>query len=222
MKLGILFSGGKDSMYAAWLAEKSGYKIGCLITVESNNKESFMFHTPNIGLVRDQAKVMGLPLVIVKSKGEKEVELRDLEKSIVKAVKDYGVGGVVSGAVGSVYQATRIQKICDKLWIECFNPLWLKDQVELLDDLIKNKFEVIISGVFAYPLDERWLGRKIDRGFVKEMVGLRDKYEVNPAGEGGEFESFVVDCPMFKKRLNVIGFEDCGEGNSWVREFRLR
>ena len=222
MKLGILFSGGKDSMYAAWLARKRGYEIGCLISVFSENKESYMFHTPNIKLVKDQARVMGLPLIVVRTEGKKEEELKDLEKGILKAVGKYGLGGIVTGAVSSVYQASRVQKICNGLGIECFNPLWLRDQVELLNDLIKDKFKVIVSGVFAYPLDEKWLGREIDNEFVREMVKLKEKYKVNVAGEGGEYESFVVSCPLFKKKLEVIGFNDSGEGNSWRRELELR
>ena len=215
MKLGILFSGGKDSMYAAWLAREEGYEIGCLISVFSDNEESWMFHTPNIELVRDQAEVMGLPLVVIKTKGKKEIELKDLEKGILMAVRKYGLGGVVTGAVGSVYQASRVQKICNKLRIECFNPLWEKDQEELLDDLIKNKFEVVVSGVFAYPLDERWLGREINKEFVREMVKLKEKYKVNVAGEGGEYESLVLNCPMFRKGLKIKSRVTKGKGNSF-------
>ena len=209
-------------MYAAWLAKREGYEIECLISVFSDNEESWMFHTPNIELVKDQARVMELPLVIIKTKGKKEIELKDLEKGILMAVGKYGLGGIVTGAVSSVYQASRVQKICSKLNIECFNPLWEKDQVELLDELIKNKFEVVVSGVFAYPLDEKWLGREINKEFVREMVMLNEKYKVNVAGEGGEYESFVVNCPLFEEELEVIGFKDSGEGNSWGRELELK
>tara|TARA_Y100000034_G_scaffold134058_1_gene201449 strand:- start:1913 stop:2650 length:738 start_codon:yes stop_codon:yes gene_type:complete len=245
MKLGILFSGGKDSMYAAYLAKKEGsgrknkifssdspdskegsksgdYEISCLISIESKNKESYMFHTPSISRVREQARVMGIPLIVVRSKGEKEKELDDLGRAIKKAVRDYKIEGIVSGAVESVYQSSRIQKICNELDVECFNPLWQKGQKDILDELIRNKFEVIVSGVFAYPIDEKWLGRKIDREFVREIVKLNEKYEINVAGEGGEFESFVLNCPLFKKRLKVVDFRDFGEGNSWRREVKVR
>ena len=115
----------------------------------------------------------------------------------------------------------RYDKICNKLKIKCFNPLWQKEQIELLEDLIKNKFKVIITGVFAYPLNEKWLGRRIDKKFIEEMRMLSEKYKINPAGEGGEFESFVLNCPLFKKRLKVKGFHDYGDGNSWRREVEL-
>jgi len=221
MKLAVLFSGGKDSTYAIYLAKKEGYEISCLISIFSENKESFMFHTPSIERVKEQAKIMEIPLIVVKTKGEKEKELDDLEKGIMKAIKEFKIEGIITGAVESVYQAMRIQKICNKLKIKCFNPLWQKEQIELLEDLIKNKFKVIITGVFAYPLNEKWLGRRIDKKFIEEMRMLSEKYKINPAGEGGEFESFVLNCPLFKKRLKVKGFHDYGDGNSWRREVEL-
>jgi ABC transporter with metal-binding/Fe-S-binding domain ATP-binding protein len=220
-KLGILFSGGKDSMYAAWLAKKEGYEISCLISIISENEESYMFHTPSIRRVEEQAKSMGIPLIIVKTKGKKEEELIDLEKAIKLARKDYDIRGVVSGAVESVYQASRIEKICNRLKIECFNPLWQKDQLELLKDLIKNGFEVIIVGVFAYPFDEKWLGRKIDMKFINEIKKLQEKYKINVAGEGGEFESFVLNCSLFKKKLIIKDKKINGSKNSWRMDVKL-
>tara|TARA_Y100000034_G_scaffold126865_1_gene178766 strand:- start:2995 stop:3660 length:666 start_codon:yes stop_codon:yes gene_type:complete len=221
MKLAVLFSGGKDSCYAAYLASIDN-EIACLITIQSENLESYMFHTPSISKVEEQAKVMNLPLIIQKTKGKKEEELKDLEKAIKEAIKKYKIGGIVTGAVESVYQSTRIQKICDKLDIECFNPLWQLDQKQLIYELYENKFEVIITGVFAYPLDKSWLGRKIDKKFFNEIKELEEKYKINPAGEGGEFETFVLNCPLFKKPLKVKSFEDSGEKNSWRREVEIK
>jgi len=215
MKLGILFSGGKDSTYAAYLAKKAGNEIKCLISLYSENKESYMFHTPAIELTKKQAEVMDLPLLTFKTKGEKEKELIDLEKAIKEAVKKYKIDGIVTGALASVYQASRIQKICDELKIKCFNPLWRKDQIKLLEELIENKFEVVIVGVFAYPLSEKWIGRKIDKKFIDEVKILQDRYKINPAGEGGEFESFVLNCPLFKKGLKVKRITVHGEKNAW-------
>lgn len=222
MKLGVLFSGGKDSTYAAWLAKKEGHEISCLISIVSENKDSFMFHTPNISRVERQGEVIGVPLIIQDTKGEEEKELIDLEGAISKAILDYGIEGIVSGAVESIYQASRIQRICVKLNIECFNPLWQKNQIELLEDLIKNKFEVIVVGVFAYPFDSKFLGKKIDEDFIDEMKKLQDKYKINPAGEGGEYESFVLNCPLFNEALSIKSFKDFGEGNSWRREIELK
>ena len=203
MKLGILFSGGKDSAYSAFLAKKNGYEISCFITLESENKESYMFHTPFIDKTKLQASAIQISQIIQKTKGKKEEELMDLEKAIKTAVKKYKIQGIVSGAVGSVYQSSRIQNICNKLNLECFAPLWQKNQFEILDDLIKNQFEVIIAGVFAEGLDKDWIGKKIDKNFIEKMRELNKKYGVNPAGEGGEYETFVLNCPLFKKPVKL-------------------
>ena len=115
----------------------------------------------------------------------------------------YNIDTIVSGALASNYQKSRIENICKKLNLECLSPLWHKDEVKYLQELIDNNFKVIITGVFAYPLDKSWLGREIDKKFVKEVTELHKKYKLHPAGEGGEFETFVLNCPLFKKSLKV-------------------
>jgi|TARA_Y100000310_G_scaffold288745_1_gene314670 ABC transporter with metal-binding/Fe-S-binding domain ATP-binding protein len=222
MKLAVLFSGGKDSTYATYLAKQNRYELTCLISILSENKESFMFHTPSIEKTKFQAKAMNIPLIVQKTHGKKEEELKDLEKTIKKAKEKYKIEGIITGAVESVYQASRVQKICDKLELECFNPLWQKNQLELLEDLIKNKFEVIITSVMAYPFNESWLGRKIDKKFIREIKELNEKYKINPAGEGGEFETFVFDCPLFKKSLKIKDKKIFGEKNSWSMEIDIK
>ena len=221
MKLGVLFSGGKDSCYSAYLAKQKGHELTCLISVFSKNKESYMFHTPSISKVKKQAEVMGIPLLIQKTKGKKEEELKDLKNVILKAKEKYKVEGIVTGALASVYQSSRIQKICDELKLKCINPLWKKNEIKYLKELIKNKFEVIITGVFAYPLDNSWLGRPIDNKFIEKVQILSKKYKIHPAGEGGEFETFVLDCPLFKKPLKITDSKISGEKNSWSMEIEV-
>ncbi len=221
-KAAVLFSGGKDSVYSAYLAKEENYKLVCLISIFSENQESYMFHTPSITKVKKQAEVMNVPLIIQKTKGQKEIELKDLEKAIKKAKKQYNINTIITGAIASVYQTSRIQKICDKLNLKCFNPLWKKDEIKYLNELIKNNFDIIIIGVFAYPLDSSWLGKKIDKQFIKNAEELNKKYLIHPAGEGGEFETFVLNCPLFKKSLTIKTFKDTSTGeNSWKREIEI-
>lgn len=218
MKCGVLFSGGKDSTYAAHITKKSKFDLSCLITIISENPDSYMFHTPSISKVEKQAEVMNIPLIIQRTKGEKEEELKDLENAIKKAKTEFGIESIITGAVESVYQKSRIEKICKTFDLKCLNPLWHKDQIELLEDLIKNNFDIIITGVFAYPLDEKWLGRKIDKEFIKEVKNLQQKYKINPAGEGGEFESYVLNCPLFSRKLKIKDKKIFGKKNSWKLE----
>lgn len=197
MDLGILYSGGKDSTLALIKAQKY-HKVVCLISIVSENKESFMFHTPNIDITLLQSQAIGLPLVRVTTKGEKESELADLKRAIEEAKSRFKIDGVVTGAVHSTYQASRIQKICHELNLWCFNPLWLKDQVELLKEVVSEKIHAIISGVFAEGFDESYLGREINEKMIKNL-----SKQQNPAGEGGEIETTVLDAPVFHKKIEV-------------------
>ena len=200
MKLGVLYSGGKDSTLAL-LKAKEHHEIACLITVVSENPESYMFQVPNIDATLLQSQAMGLPLVRVMTKGEKEKELEDLKSAIAEAQKRYGIEGVVTGAVRSTYQASRVQSICHELGLWCFNPLWLKDQVELLNEVVDAGIVAVISGVFAEPLDETYLGKVIDEAMVTRLAKL--KHVINPAGEGGEIETTVLFAPGFKKKIAI-------------------
>lgn len=223
MNLGVLFSGGKDSVYSAYLAKEQGNNIVCLISILSENKESYMFHTPSIEKTKYQAQAMALPLIIQKTKGEKEEELKDLEKAIEKAIKKYKIEGIVTGAIKSTYQSSRIQKICDKLNIKCINPLWHTDELVYINDLIKNKFKVIVTGVFAYPLEKSWLGKEINQEFINEITEMHKKYKIHIAGEGGEYETFVLECPLFTKQLTISDYKDFKEGeNSYRREIEIK
>jgi ABC transporter with metal-binding/Fe-S-binding domain ATP-binding protein len=206
MRIAVLFSGGKDSTLALFKALKE-HEVCCLISLVSENPESYMFHVPNIHLVEMQAKALDIPLMLSKTRGEKEKELVDLKKALEKAIKKYNIDGIYTGAVCSVYQAERIQKICDDLKIRCFNPLWQMNQIELLHELLRNNFKIMISGVFAYPLDEKWLGKIIDKETISKLEELQKKFQLNPAGEGGEIETTVLDCPIFKKKIEILDSE---------------
>ena len=215
MRLGVLFSGGKDSTLALHLAAQKEHVV-CLITVVSKNKESYMFHTPNIGVTALQAQALELPLVSAVTEGRKEEELDDLEKAIAEAKEQYRIDGVVTGAVESVYQATRVQRICNRLGVWCFNPLWKHDQKALLETLVAGNFRVGISGIFAYPLDETWLGKQIDAAMIARLVELQGQYGISPSGEGGEIETTVLDAPMFKKKIEILDSAAEAKGNSGV------
>lgn len=217
MRLAVLFSGGKDSCLAMHKAMQE-HEVVCLITVISKNPESYMFHTPNIHLTRMQAEAIGLPLIQQETLGEKEKELDDLRKAIIEAKERFQIEGIVTGAIRSEYQASRIQRICDELGLQCINPLWHMDQVEVLKEVVSSGFKTIISGVFAYPLDESFLGKEIDDGLISKLIEVNKKIELNVAGEGGEIETTVLDGPMFRKRLKVKNTKISFSNNSGTYE----
>ncbi|PIN73562.1 ATP-binding protein [Candidatus Woesearchaeota archaeon CG10_big_fil_rev_8_21_14_0_10_45_16] len=200
LKLGVLFSSGKDSLSAAYIMQKQNYGLACLITLKSKNPDSYMFQTAGTELVELQAEAMGLPLVEVETAGEKELELQDLEKAISLAKEQYKVEGIVSGALFSTYQRDRIEKICDKLGLKIFSPLWHKPQEQHMKEVIGNKLEVVITAVAADGFDRSWLGRRVDEKMLSDL----QKLNLNVAGEGGEFESLVLDSPLFHKKIKLV------------------
>ena len=84
------------------------------------------------------------------------------------------------------------------------NPLWKIEPAKELEMLLENKFHAIIVGVAAHGLTEKHLGKEIDREFIKTLKQLHEKYKISMIGEGGEFESLVLDCPMFRKKIRVL------------------
>lgn len=214
MKVGVLFSGGKDSVFAAFLAKRKGHQISCLMTMESQNSDSYMFHTPSIKMTEIQSNAMEIPIIFKETKGEKEKELKDLEKLVKKAKKDYGIQGVFTGAVESVYQSSRIKKICDDLELKCFNPLWKKNPEEYWEEIFKNNFKIIITGVASFGLGKEWLGRKINKNHYNELKKLQKKFLFHLSFEGGEAETFVLDCPLFKKKIKILKGKKIWDGNS--------
>ena len=207
MKLAALFTGGKDSTYAIYLAQKEDHKISCLITIQSENPDSYMFHTPAIEVTELQAEAMELPHIIGSTEGEKEDELEDLELTIKIAKEKFGFDGIITGALASVYQATRVQKICSKLNLWCFNPIWLKNEENYMQELIANNFEIIMTSVAADGLSKEWLNKVITKEDLQKIKELNKKIGLSFCGEGGEFESLVINCPLFKKKLKLTKTE---------------
>jgi len=221
LRLGALVSGGKDSLFAAYIMKLQNYDISCLISMRSKNPSSYMFHTPNIHLVELQAKAIEIPLVLQETHGEKEAELKDLEKALKTAKQKYHIEGVISGALYSNYQRERIEKVADKLALKIFSPLWHLDQEMEMWDMLHRGFEIILSSVAADGLDKSWLGRTITEKDIHALVILHKKYGVNIAGEGGEFESLVLDCPLFKKKIKILQSEIIEE-NVHTAQIRIK
>ncbi len=199
MKIACLISGGKDSLYACYIAKQYGWDISSLIGVIPK-KLSWMYHTENIHILPLIAQSMKIPLLIKESEAEKEEELEDLKDLIKKA----GVEGVISGAIASEYQRTRIEKICHEINVKSFMPLWHKNQEQLLKEMIGAGFVILIDVVAAEGLGKEFLGAIVNNEIIKKLEDIASKYKINFAGEGGEYETLVLDCPMYKKRIKVV------------------
>jgi len=203
LKLASLFSSGKDSCYAMYLMQKQGYKISCLITMQSKNPDSYMWHTPTINIAQLQARAMNIPILIQQTKGQKELELKDLEKALIIAKDQYQIKGIVTGALYSKYQKDRIEKVCNKLNLKVFSPLWHIDQEKEMREILKNNFKFIITKIAAEGLNKSWLNKTITEKDIDKLVELNKKIGFNIAFEGGEAESLMIDGPIFNKKIQI-------------------
>ncbi len=194
-KIAALTSGGKDSNAALYRINRRNNEIACLVNLQSENRDSYMFDSKEMSIVEEQAEQLGIPLIVQETEGEKEKELGDLKKGLQRAVEEYGIEGVVAGAIASTYQRDRVENVAEELGLKVFAPLWMEDQERYMRWLVREGFEVEITEVAARGLEERWIGKVLDEESVEELIDLSQEYGFNVAGEGGEYETRVLEFP---------------------------
>ena len=218
--MAVLFSGGKDSTFALWCAQMQGWDVDRLVTVFPESEESWMFHYPALKWTRLQAQAIGIPQTTIATRGTKEKELDDLSAGLARLIHQSGIEGVVSGALASEYQKTRLDNICEELGVKSFAPLWHKNQEQLVKEQIDSGFEIIITACSALGLDANWLGRKLGQRDLMDLVKLNQRYGLSIAFEGGEAESFVLGAPVFNGRLTVVRSTPHWKGESGYLELQ--
>lgn len=202
MKVACLLSGGKDSIFSYYLAKHYAWDIRCFVTIKSKNEYSYLYHTPKINLTSEIAKNLSVDLIEVETSGEKEKELDELRSALRKAKEDYGIEGIIVGAIKSEYQRIRMNEVCFELDLKFFAPMWHKEEKKLLYEMIEADFKILFAGIFAYGLNTSMLGSQIDYKRFKELESLNKKMRISVCGEGGEFESIVTYMPDFKKEID--------------------
>jgi len=204
MKLAALFSGGKDSTYAIYLAKKLSHSVDALLTLYPNSSESHLLHYPNIKFTSLQAESMKIPQLIEKiTDTNPETEFKKLEKLIILAKEKYSIEGIVHGGILSKYQKDNFSLICKKNNLEVLSPLWDTKPESYMDELLKENFQYIISSVSSDGLDDSWLGQIIDKNGLENLKKLQKQFRFNLNFEGGEAETFVINCPLFEKSLFI-------------------
>jgi len=220
MRLAALYSGGKDSTLALYLAQQMGHDIPYLVSIVPKAGESWIFHVPNIGAVPLMAESLGLELVTAETSGSEESDLQSLRD----ALSSLDVEGIVTGAVWSDYQWDRMNAVCGDLGLKVITPLWRKDQDMVLDEILASGIKAVIVGCYAEGLGESWLGREIDEKAAAELRCLRERYGISVVGEGGEYESMTLDSPMHSRPLSIVEYEKewkKGSGTLFVKRAEL-
>ena len=166
-----------------------------------------MFQVANIDVAKLSAKALGIPIIFEETSGVKEKELIDLKRAIKKAKTEFGIEGVTAGALASNYQKDRVETVCEELGLKAFAPFWHTMQKEYLQNIVRERFEIIFTRVAALGFNQSWLGRRLDESAIRDLEMLNQKHGVHMGGEGGEFETLVLDGPIFKKRIRIVQAE---------------
>ncbi len=182
LKAVALMSGGKDSFLSTVIALEQGMDIVEAITVIPE-EFSYMYHFPNA----DKASFVS-GLLNLRSEYVNENNLASKLKNFAES----GVGTLISGAIASDYQKTRIENLCTNLNMRSFTPLWRKDQEDVLMEIIRRGISPIIVSVSADGFTKEDLGRVIDENYLVELKKKEEKFGINISGEGGEYETFVT------------------------------
>ncbi|KAM4830267.1 diphthine--ammonia ligase isoform X2 [Urocitellus parryii] len=221
MRVVALISGGKDSCYNMMQCIAAGHQIVALANlrpdenqVGSDELDSYMYQTVGHQAIDLYAEAMALPLyrrtirgrsldigqVYTKCEGDEVEDLYELLK-LVKEKEE--VDGISVGAILSDYQHTRVQNVCKRLNLQLLAYLWQRNQEDLLREMIASNIQAVIIKVAALGLDpDKHLGKTLDE-MEPYLLELSKKYGVHVCGEGGEYETFTLDCPLFKKKIIV-------------------
>ena len=198
MTVTALVSGGKDSIYSAYLADTQGMHVDELVTLTPADPDSMMFHTPNLSLVALQAEAWGKSSRTIEVKGATETD----EVEAVRRALSGARGPVVAGAIASTYQWSRLQSVTYELGRPLYAPLWGKDAGRVVREEIGAGLEILLVHLAAEPLTPELLGRRLDLPLVQEIERRgREVRPVHVAGEGGEYETLVTDVPDWDRRL---------------------
>ncbi|NOS62132.1 MAG: diphthine--ammonia ligase [Nitrosarchaeum sp.] len=213
MKLAALFSGRKDSTYSIFLAKKQGHEIKCLLSVFPKSDESHLLHHPNLQWTNLQSQSMQIPQLTIKSElDEPDNEINSLEKILIQAIDEYQIEGLVHGGIQSQFQKEKFENLCNKLNLKSIAPLWNRNPLEYMNELISSNFVFIITSVSSGGLDDSWLGKIITKNDIDNLYVLSQKFGFNLNFEGGEAETFVVDCSLFSHAIKIIQGEKIWDG----------
>ncbi|EFJ40149.1 hypothetical protein VOLCADRAFT_32944, partial [Volvox carteri f. nagariensis] len=221
MRVVALVSGGKDSCYSMQLCKQHGHDVVALANLlpeESapDELDSFCFQTVGHQLIGAYAACMGIPLFRKRISGTSSVqdlgytptegdEVEDLYQLLAYVKENVpGIQAVASGAIASDYQRLRVENVCSRLNLVSLAYLWHQPQRLLLRGMVESGVEAILVKVACLGLHPRkHLGRTI-AAMEPALLSLADAYGCNVCGEGGEYETLTLDCPVFTRGSIVL------------------
>ena len=210
MKVFVSWSGGKDSSLACYKAMKESFEVSHLLNFLSEDGKRERAYGTRPFLLKLQSEAIGIPIVQVNASWE-GYEAKFKKKA--EELKKEGVEGGVFGDIDLIEHREWVERVCSDLGIEPIIPLWGLDPEDILLEFIEEGFEAM---VVATRIKEEWLGREIDGAFIEELK----KFDFHLSGESGEYHTFVIDGPIFKRRIKVREVERVHVGENWFLDIK--
>lgn len=204
------WSGGKDSSLACYKAMLEGFEVSYLLNLLSEDGKRERAHGTRHFLLKLQSEAIRIPIVQVNASWERYEEKF---KHAVEELKLEGVEGGVFGDIDLIEHREWVERVCGELEIEPILPLWDLDPEDILLEFIEEGFEAM---VVATRIKEEWLGRKIDKHFIDELKN----FDFHLSGESGEYHTFVIDGPIFKRRIKVSELEKVHVNGMWFLDIK--
>ena len=216
MKVFASWSGGKDSCLACYKALSEGFDVSYLLNFISEDGTRSRAHGISSDLIALQAEAIGIPIIQVKSSWE---GYESKFKQKVEELKEKGVKGGVFGDIDLQEHKEWVDRVCSEVKVASLEPLWGNDPREILKEFVNAGFKALVIKVKADWFGKEWLGREINEQFIKDLPE-----EIHPSGEHGEYHTFVVDGPLFQRRVEIIKSDKKFEDRNWlldISEYRL-
>jgi len=184
--------------------KKQGHEVTCLLSIFTKSEESHLLHYPNMQWTKLQSQSMNIPQLTINSESnETDDELFALEKLLQNAKDQFHIEGLVHGGIKSQFQKEKFESLCSKLDLVAITPLWNTEPEQYMNDLLDSNFVFIMITVSSDGLDDTWLGKEITKSDIVTLKNLSEKFGFNLNFEGGEAETFVVDCPLFENSIKI-------------------
>ena len=200
-RVAVSWSGGKDSCLACYKALQKGLEVSCLLNFIPK-QGGYVSHGSNPTLMLAQSQAVGIPII------QKEVSWETYEeefKRVARALRENGFDGIVFGDIDISEHLDWVVRVCNDVGILYMEPLWHLDRKQILEEFINAGFKAVVVNVRADIFGVEWLGRLVDEAFLEDLQRLQSRHHFDICGEFGEYHTLVIDGPIFRKRINLIG-----------------
>ncbi|MCM8758040.1 MAG: diphthine--ammonia ligase [Candidatus Omnitrophica bacterium] len=208
------WSSGKDSCLALYRVMQNGYRIAYIFNFISHEYGRVSFHGTKSDLVQLQSEALGIPLI---QKETTKDTYEDVFRKTLQELKRMNINQIIRGDIYLQDLQKWVENICNSEGFKVISPLWGESTPRLLNNFVNLGFKAIVTSIQADKLDESWLGRTIDKNFIKDLQTIKD---VDICGEKGEYHTFVYDGPIFNKRINIKKTKKLLINNFWFLDIQ--